>query len=173
APTRKFYRTPKGSLTTEPSIYFPARAEAVFGCLLLGSAILVFGTNINQIFAIDLFASVLVLQSLPFLSAAGIAVLEGTRANTFGFWRRFRRRGVALSRQTSSGAGVWPLRLRWFSRGPHLSDFQSQVAAFDNVGITAEHPKLCLLTITPEVNIEPVGTDPEILNGQIRKPFRK
>jgi hypothetical protein len=37
------------------------------------------GTNTNRVFAIDLFASVLFLQSLPFLSAAGIAVLEGTR----------------------------------------------------------------------------------------------
>jgi hypothetical protein len=95
---RKFYRTPKGSLTTEPSIHFPATAETVFGCLLLGGAILLFGTNINRVFAIDLFASVLVLQSLPFLSAAGIAVLEGTRANSFGFWRRFRRRSSSRSR---------------------------------------------------------------------------
>jgi len=95
---RKFYRTPKGSLTTEPSIHFPATAEAVFGCLLVGGAILMFGTNINRVFAIDLFASVLVLQSLPFLSAAGIAVLEGTRANRFGFWRRFRRRSSIRSR---------------------------------------------------------------------------
>src|SRR6266487_3269422 len=95
---RKFYRTPKGSLTTEPSIHFPATVEAVFGCLLLGGAILLSGTNINRVFAIDLFASVLVLQSLPFLSAAGIAVLEGTRANSFGFWRRFRRRSSIRAR---------------------------------------------------------------------------
>jgi len=95
---RKFYRTPKGSLTTEPSIHFPATAEAVFGCLLLGGAILLFGTNINRVFAIDLFASVLVLQSFPFLSAAGIAVLEGTRANSLGFWRRFRSGSSSRSR---------------------------------------------------------------------------
>jgi hypothetical protein len=95
---RKFRRTPKGSLTIEPSIHFPATAEAVFGCLLVGGAILMFGTNINRVFAIDLFASVLVLQSLPFLSAAGIAILEGTRANSFGFWRQFRRRSSSGSR---------------------------------------------------------------------------
>jgi len=30
---------------------------------------------------------VLVVQSLPFLSAVGLAAIEGTRFNTFAFWR--------------------------------------------------------------------------------------
>src|ERR1700719_258504 len=63
--------------------------------------------------------------------------------------------------------------LSWLSRGLKLSEFQSQCTAFDNAGVTAEHPKLCLLTLTPEVNIKLVRTDPQILNGQIGKPFRK
>jgi exo-beta-1,3-glucanase (GH17 family)/cellulose synthase/poly-beta-1,6-N-acetylglucosamine synthase-like glycosyltransferase len=107
---RKFYRTPKGSLSPEPSIHFPATAEAVFGCLLLGGAILLFGTNINRVFAIDLFASVLVLQSLPFLSAVGLAVLEGTRANRVEFWRRFRI-GKYLVRSLPSAQSGSSLRL--------------------------------------------------------------
>ena len=43
--------------------------------------------------------------------------------------------------------------LSWLSRGLKLSEFQSQCTAFDNAGVTAEHPKLGLLTLTPEVNI--------------------
>ena len=43
--------------------------------------------------------------------------------------------------------------LSWLGRGLKLSEFQSQCTAFDNAGVTAKHPKLCLLTITPEVNI--------------------
>ena len=34
-----------------------------------------------------LFAVVLVLQSLPFLSAVAIAILESSRINSFTFWR--------------------------------------------------------------------------------------
>jgi hypothetical protein len=38
------------------------------------------------------FAGVLVLQSLPFLSAVAIAVLENVRANEFVYWRNLRTR---------------------------------------------------------------------------------
>jgi hypothetical protein len=34
------------------------------------------------------FAVVLVLESLPFLSAVAIAILENSRVNEFSFWRR-------------------------------------------------------------------------------------
>jgi hypothetical protein len=34
------------------------------------------------------FAAVLVLESLPFLSAVAIAILENSRVNEFSFWRR-------------------------------------------------------------------------------------
>ena len=34
-----------------------------------------------------MFAGVLVLQSLPFLSAVAIAILESSRINSFAFWR--------------------------------------------------------------------------------------
>jgi hypothetical protein len=33
------------------------------------------------------FAAVLVLESLPFLSAVAIAILENSRINAFSFWR--------------------------------------------------------------------------------------
>ena len=34
-----------------------------------------------------MFAAVLVLESLPFLSAVAIAILESSRINSFSFWR--------------------------------------------------------------------------------------
>ncbi len=44
-------------------------------------------TNYKQVREIDIFAAVLVVQSLPFLAAVAIAVIEGTRFNSFAFWR--------------------------------------------------------------------------------------
>ena len=44
-------------------------------------------TNYKQVHEINIFAVVLVVQSLPFLSAVGIALIEGTRFNSFAYWR--------------------------------------------------------------------------------------
>ncbi|HEY2528470.1 MAG TPA: hypothetical protein VGJ20_11095, partial [Xanthobacteraceae bacterium] len=41
----------------------------------------------KQIHEIYIFAAVLVLESLPFLSAVAIAILEQSRINAFSFWR--------------------------------------------------------------------------------------
>src|SRR5262249_42586074 len=40
----------------------------------------------------NLFAGVLVIQSLPFLAAAALAALEGSRVNDYVFWRRLETR---------------------------------------------------------------------------------
>jgi hypothetical protein len=69
-----FLRTAKGGAT--PKGDFPAFWEAVIAALLL---ILVV-TNYKQVHEINIFAAVLVVQSLPFLSAVAIALIEGTRA---------------------------------------------------------------------------------------------
>ena len=44
-------------------------------------------TNYKQVREINIFAVVLVVQSLPFLSAVALAVIEGTRFNSFAYWR--------------------------------------------------------------------------------------
>jgi cellulose synthase/poly-beta-1,6-N-acetylglucosamine synthase-like glycosyltransferase len=81
-----FARTSKGGLT-RMSIEFQAFWEAVIGVLLLaGAAVLVATNNVKQIREIYIFAFVLVLQSLPFLSAVAIAILESSRINSFAFW---------------------------------------------------------------------------------------
>ena len=83
-----FARTSKGGLSSV-SIEFQAFWEAVIGALLLaGAAVLVLSNAFKQVHEIYIFAAVLVLQSLPFLSAVAIAILENSRINDFGFWRR-------------------------------------------------------------------------------------
>jgi len=82
-----FARTSKGGLTLM-SVEFQAFWEAVIGVLLLvGAAVLVTSNAFRQITEIYIFAGVLVLQSLPFLAAVVIAILENSRINSFQFWR--------------------------------------------------------------------------------------
>jgi hypothetical protein len=82
-----FARTSKGGLS-RMSIEFQAFWEAVIGILLLvGAAVLVTTNGFKQVREIYIFAAVLVLESLPFLSAVAIAILENSRINSFTFWR--------------------------------------------------------------------------------------
>lgn len=90
-----FARTSKGGLS-RMSIEFQAFWEAVIGVLLLvGAAVLIVNNDSTlikasgnkQVREIYIFAGVLVLESLPFLSAVAIAILENSRINEFAFWR--------------------------------------------------------------------------------------
>jgi exo-beta-1,3-glucanase (GH17 family)/cellulose synthase/poly-beta-1,6-N-acetylglucosamine synthase-like glycosyltransferase len=82
-----FARTSKGGLSSM-SIEFQAFWEAVIGVLLLvGAAVLIASNSFKQVREIYVFAAVLVLESLPFLSAVAIAILENSRLNDFVFWR--------------------------------------------------------------------------------------
>src|ERR1700688_1918212 len=82
-----FARTSKGGFSLM-SVEFQAFWEAVIGVLLLaGAAVLVITNNDKQVREIYVFAAVLVLESLPFLSAVAIAILENSRINEFSFWR--------------------------------------------------------------------------------------
>ncbi len=91
-----FARTSKGGLS-RMSIEFQAFWEAVIGALLLiGAVVLVVSNSFRQITEIYIFAGVLVLQSLPFLSAVALATLELSRINSFAFWRNTRIRTAEL-----------------------------------------------------------------------------
>jgi exo-beta-1,3-glucanase (GH17 family)/cellulose synthase/poly-beta-1,6-N-acetylglucosamine synthase-like glycosyltransferase len=82
-----FARTSKGGLSSM-SIEFQAFWEAVIGVLLLvGAGVLIASNNFKHVHEIYVFAAVLVLESLPFLSAVAIAILENSRLNEFAFWR--------------------------------------------------------------------------------------
>ena len=80
-----FLRTAKGGATRKGD--FPAFWEAVIAGLLILGAITLVVTNYKQVHEINIFALVLVVQSLPFFSAVALAAIEGTRFNTFAFWR--------------------------------------------------------------------------------------
>jgi exo-beta-1,3-glucanase (GH17 family)/cellulose synthase/poly-beta-1,6-N-acetylglucosamine synthase-like glycosyltransferase len=81
-----FARTSKGGLSVM-SIEFQAFWEAVIGVLLLvGAGVLIVTNSFKEITEIYIFAAVLVLESLPFLSAVAIAILENSRINAFSFW---------------------------------------------------------------------------------------
>lgn len=80
-----FARTSKGGLS-RMSVEFQAFWEAVIGVLLIVGAVVLVVFNQKEVREIYIFAAVLVLQSLPFLSAVSIAVLENSRINNFGFW---------------------------------------------------------------------------------------
>ncbi|MEA2904848.1 MAG: hypothetical protein QOI12_2235 [Alphaproteobacteria bacterium] len=81
-----FTRTAKGGHTRKGPD-FPAFWEAVMAALLLiGAATLVI-TNYKQIHELNIFALVLVVQSLPFIAAAAVALVEGSRFNDFAYWR--------------------------------------------------------------------------------------
>ena len=84
--TLPFMRTAKGGATSKGAD-FPAFWEAVLGALLLIGAVVVVATNYKQIRELNIFAAVLVVQSLPFLAAVAMAVLEGSRFNEFAYWR--------------------------------------------------------------------------------------
>jgi exo-beta-1,3-glucanase (GH17 family)/cellulose synthase/poly-beta-1,6-N-acetylglucosamine synthase-like glycosyltransferase len=82
-----FARTSKGGLSIM-SIEFQAFWEAVIGVLLLlGAGVLIVSNSFKEVREIYVFAAVLVLESLPFLSAVAIAILESSRINAFAFWR--------------------------------------------------------------------------------------
>src|SRR6476660_4042688 len=89
-----FMRTAKGGATSKGPD-FPDFWEAVLAALLLIGAVIVVATNYKQIHEINIFALVLVVQSLPFLAAVAIGALEASRFNSFAFWHGIRAR-VAL-----------------------------------------------------------------------------
>jgi exo-beta-1,3-glucanase (GH17 family)/cellulose synthase/poly-beta-1,6-N-acetylglucosamine synthase-like glycosyltransferase len=81
-----FLRTAKGGVARKGAD-FAAFWEAVIAGLLLAGALTLVITNYKQVREINIFAFVLVVQSLPFLSAVALALIEGTRFNSFGYWR--------------------------------------------------------------------------------------
>ena len=89
-----FMRTAKGGATSKGPD-FPAFWEAVLGALLLIGAVIVVATNYKQIREINIFALVLVVQSLPFLAAVAIGALEASRFNNFAYWHGIKAR-IAL-----------------------------------------------------------------------------
>jgi exo-beta-1,3-glucanase (GH17 family)/glycosyltransferase involved in cell wall biosynthesis len=94
-----FLRTAKGG-NTRKGPDFPAFWESIMAGLLLTGALTLIATNARQVHEINIFAVVLVVQSLPFLSAVALATVEGTRFNRFAYWRGIEARLAALIPQS-------------------------------------------------------------------------
>ena len=93
-----FVRTAKGGLRR--STDFHAFWEAVLAGLLILGAVVLVATNIKDVREINIFAAVLVVQSLPFIAAVGLAVFERTPLNDFAYWRTLEARvGELIARR--------------------------------------------------------------------------
>ena len=66
---------------------FHAFWESILAGLLILGAVILVQTNIKEVREINIFAAVLVIQSLPFIAAVAIALMERSRLNDFATWR--------------------------------------------------------------------------------------
>jgi exo-beta-1,3-glucanase (GH17 family)/cellulose synthase/poly-beta-1,6-N-acetylglucosamine synthase-like glycosyltransferase len=89
-----FVRTSKGGIRRSRD--FHAFWEAMLAGLLILGAVVLITTNYKEIREINIFAVVLMVQSLPFLAAVGLAVIERTRLNDFAYWRSLEARITEL-----------------------------------------------------------------------------
>jgi hypothetical protein len=94
-----FVRTDKGGARRKTE--FPAFWEGVLAALLIIGAVVLVATNIKQVREINLFAAVLCVQSLPFLSAVLMAALERSSLNDFATWRAAEARFFAIARRAA------------------------------------------------------------------------
>jgi len=96
-----FVRTAKGA--TRRATDFHAFWEAVLAGLLLIGAVTLVATNIKQVREIYIFAVVLVIQSLPFLAAVGLALIERSKLNDFAYWQALERKlALVLPKRAAS-----------------------------------------------------------------------
>ncbi len=89
-----FVRTDKGG--KRKSTEFPAFWEAVLAGLLILGAIVLVETNLKEVREINIFAMVLVIQSLPFIAAVTVALIERSALNDFATWHELQTRATAL-----------------------------------------------------------------------------
>jgi hypothetical protein len=82
-----FVRTAKGA-AARWSLRFPAIWEAALGAALLLGSLILHVTNDQQVHEVSIFSAVLLVQSLPFLAAVGIALIERSPLNAAATWRR-------------------------------------------------------------------------------------
>ncbi|MGO8841777.1 MAG: glycosyltransferase [Methyloceanibacter sp.] len=82
-----FLRTAKGC-AAKLTERFPALWEGALGFLLILSSWVLYYTNEPQARAIYIFSAVLLVQSLPFIAAVVLTLLERSSLNEFATWRR-------------------------------------------------------------------------------------
>ncbi len=105
-----FVRTAKGGHRRASDYH--AFWEAVIGGLLILGAIILIQFNFKEIREINIFAVVLLVQSVPFLAAAALGAIEHSRLNDFVYWRQLEAKVIelvpALHRPAIAEAPVTP-----------------------------------------------------------------
>jgi hypothetical protein len=71
-----FHRTRKGGQGAAVGTRIRTMPEATLGALLVVGSITIFATNFYRVLEADLFGTILLIQSLPFLSAVALVWLE-------------------------------------------------------------------------------------------------
>lgn len=107
-----FVRTDKGGHGR--SVDFPAVGEAVMAGLLMAGAVVLVATNVKEVREIYIFAAVLAVQSLPFIAATGLALMERSTFNDFATWRaldakrvlRLPRRAAVIAKAAAPAAAT-------------------------------------------------------------------
>jgi hypothetical protein len=89
-----FVRTAKGGHRRAADYH--AFWEAVIGGLLILGAIILVQFNFKEIHEINIFAVVLLVQSVPFLAAAALGAIEHSRLNDFVYWRSLEAKIIEL-----------------------------------------------------------------------------
>jgi hypothetical protein len=122
-----FTRTAKGGRGKMMPVEFHAFWEAVLGGLLVLGAIVVLAFNTDGIQELTIFAVVLMLQSLPFLSAASLAAIEGSRLNEFATWRELQTKAlVPLAEACGRHGGSHRTGRKAAGNDPVVADFVSR-----------------------------------------------
>jgi len=80
-----FVRTAKGGARAGNA--FHAVGEAAMVLLLILGAVTLYVTNFKEVREIYIFAAVLAIQSLPFVAALALALIERSSLNDFATWR--------------------------------------------------------------------------------------
>lgn len=83
-----FMRTAKGGSVGGLAHRFPALWEGLLGVLLIIGSVVLYLTNESEAREIYIFSAVLLVQSLPFVAAVVLAVLERSPLNDFATWRK-------------------------------------------------------------------------------------
>ncbi len=90
-----FVRTSKGG-TARKCTDFHAFWETILAGLLIVGAITLHMLNYKEVREVDIFALVLLVQSLPFIAAVALAAIERTPLNDFATWRALDARFAEL-----------------------------------------------------------------------------
>jgi hypothetical protein len=89
-----FVRTAKGGHRRATDYH--AFWEAVIGAMLILGAIILIEFNFKEIREINIFALVLLVQSVPFVAAAALGAIEHSRINDFIYWRNLEAKVIEL-----------------------------------------------------------------------------